>query len=366
MSFATALAEYRATGQAVFAAAEGAALESGAPDAGAGAEVLLARSQELERTAGLDLASGDADVRELAALQLAASSALDVAAAADLLRLDEAAVLEAEGSYFSTTYEELRGVLEAETALGARAALEAAPAEGGAALESAGVDGLRGAVEDAISGIGGNAAKIAGYAIEGLKDIPEDALLGAFGDAVDKILGRVLRRAKRLVKLAVKHLLKAASKLLRLLGPLEPIARTWLKDKLGGVTQDKLVGLAVDRLLEVGRLREELGAALDNAGSADAERLDAAREHVAGLAGRFGRHELVIRVLMKVLDKVRGWLLGVAQWVAAAVAGVYLLVIMYGVWVAGDFLDWYRTREEGRLDLVDGVRSVVLDAAGAA
>jgi hypothetical protein len=46
-------------------------------------------------------------------------------------------------------------------------------------------------------------------------------------------------------------------------------------------------------------------------------------------------------------------------------AGVYALVLLYGVWVGGDFLDWRRTREDGALDMVAGVRSVVEGLAGA-
>src|ERR671917_217790 len=50
---------------------------------------LLVQSQAVERDAGLDLDSGDADVRELAALQLEAGAALDLAVAAELLERAE-------------------------------------------------------------------------------------------------------------------------------------------------------------------------------------------------------------------------------------------------------------------------------------
>ena len=372
MSFADALADYRREGEALFKQVGRAALEDDRPDPVTGADGMLVHSQELERTAGLDLASGDADVRELAAVQLAAAAALDLAAAADTLRLGggaEAAALDEDAggeSEFMTTYAQLRGVLEAETALGARQAFDTHGAGGGepAALEEDDdpVAGLREAVKTAVSKIADDAAAIGGHAIDGLVELPQDALLSAFGEAADKLLGHLLNRAKRLVRTAIKHVVKAASKLLRLLGKHEKVARAWLAKKLGGVTRDKLVEFAVDRVLEVDRLRDELDAALAGPGQAPDEQLEAARREVGSLADRFGRHELVIRVLANLLGKVRSWLLGLAAWAAAAVAGVYVLMLAYGVWVAGDFLDWYRTETEGRLDLVSGVRSVVLGA----
>ena len=96
MAFGDALQEYNRTAATLFAASGDAGL---AGDAVERAEELLVHSQELERTAAADLASGDADVRELAALQLAASAALDVATAAELiqLRAPAAAALEEPG-----------------------------------------------------------------------------------------------------------------------------------------------------------------------------------------------------------------------------------------------------------------------------
>jgi hypothetical protein len=161
----------------------------------------------------------------------------------------------------------------------------------------------------------------------------------------------------------VRHIAKAVSKLLRLLGPLESKVRDWLTKKLGDATADTLTAFAVDAALETKRLRADIKERIAAvSGTVDGDRLDAASSEVASLAARFGRHEKVITVLVKVLGWVRPKLVALAPWAAAAVAGVYALVLGYGVWVGGDYVDWYRTKEEGRLDLVDGVRTTVVAA----
>ena len=107
-----------------------------------------------------------------------------------------------------------------------------------------------------------------------------------------------------------------------MLGPFEDKAREWLVDKLGGITQDKIVAFGIDHALELPRLRTELDEALRHAPRADAARLAVAGLQVADLARRFGHHELVIRILTNLVEKVRGWLLALATWAAAAMAAV--------------------------------------------
>src|SRR5688500_17834776 len=93
--YADALEGYRDEARATLIGSRGRALESGV--APSGQESLMIRSQELENAAAQGLASGDGDVREMAAMQLAGSAALDVAMALDMLggeppRAAEAAV----------------------------------------------------------------------------------------------------------------------------------------------------------------------------------------------------------------------------------------------------------------------------------
>jgi hypothetical protein len=70
----------------------------------------------------------------------------------------------------------------------------------------------------------------------------------------------------------------------------------------------------------------------------------------------------VIDRITWLIGKVSGALMALASWAGAAIAGVYVLILCYGIWVAGDYLDWLRMRMEGRLDLVVGVRSIVNQA----
>jgi hypothetical protein len=328
---------------------------------------LLTRSQEIEDAAATSLAAGDGDVREVGAIQLAAGAALDLAAAVDLLAREglgapATGALEtarAPGREVDAVLAELQPVLAASGALGARA-ITPAPEE--AALEAAmePLPALGQAAAKAIDGIAGDAAKIAGHAVDGLVALPAQALLGAFSDAADKLLGPVYHQVSGAVLWAVRHIGKAISKLLRVLGRFEEPARNWLLDSIGDKTKDALTAWAIGRALGIDDIRADVRALIDGAARpGDRARLEAAGEEVASLPPRFGRHELVIRVLAKVLRKLQAVLLGLAGWVAAALAGVYVLMLAYGVWVAGDFLDWRRTNEQGRLDLVAGVRQAV-------
>jgi hypothetical protein len=358
-AYGAALADYR---QAVHDALEPRAGLEEADDSRF--EDLLIRSQAVEREAALDLSAGDSDVRELAALQLSGGAALDLAVAADLLdRAEGRAALAAGPSRFDEVRGDLDDILGAPAALGIRALVGPVKPSGGAALEKDALGRLAASADDAIEGIAENAQKIAGHGVDGLVELGLEAVLGALGVAADKLFGELYDRVKRLVRAAVRHITKAVSKLLRLLGPLEPKVRDWLTEKLGDATVDTLTAFAVDAALETKRLRadlkERIGAVT---GPPDADRLDLASSEVASLAARFGRHEKVIAVLSKVLGWVRPKLVALAPWAAAAVAGVYALVLGYGVWVAGDYVDWYRTKEEGRLDLVDGVRTTVIAA----
>jgi hypothetical protein len=364
--YADALEGYRDEARTTLIGSRGRAVESGV--APSDHESLMIRSQELEDAAAQGLASGDGDVREMAAMQLAGSAALDVAMALDLLggeppRAAEAAV---PGTSFDAVYAELRDVLEAPTALGARAA---APAPARPSAAEAGAEPLAAlglAAGKAIDDIGVSARTIAGHGIDGLVALPGDVLLGAFSQAADKLLGPLSQQVGGVVQLAVRHLGKAVSKLLRLLGPLERPARKWLEETLGGLAKDALARWAVEGALELDRVRADVTAMIESADAgADDHRVDAGRKELSSLSARFGRHERVIDVLARVLGKLRGVLLGLAGWAGAAIAGVYVLMLAYGIWVAGDFVDWYRTQVDGALDFVAGVRETVKLATAA-
>jgi hypothetical protein len=362
--YRSTLAESRGALVAALSAGEPAALAEGTDHDGG--TRLVRHSQELEDAAATGLDAGDADVRDAAAAQIAALAALDLAAAVDLLKRADAAeeaAMEVAPSTFDDTYGELQTILETDPALGARAAVPSPPPLDSAALDvdvAGSLASLGSEATAAIDSIVEDAGDIAGHAVDGLKGLSGAALLGAFLEAADKLLGPVADRVRRLVKLAVKKILQAVSKLLRLLGPAEEKARKWLKDKLLGAGQDKVIDFAIGRALQVARIRAEVAGMIATAPSdLDPARLEAARGEVESLVKRFGRHELVIRVLSRLLGWVDDALIKLAGWVAPALGGVYVLMLSYGVWVAGDFVDWYRTDDEGRLNLVAGVRSVV-------
>lgn len=356
-AFQSAAADFRASFDGLLAETDGATLE----DIDERGAELLAHSQDMEAAAGRNLVAGESDVRELAALQLAAGAAIDVAAATDLLRregLIETDAALSEGSEVDAAYADLSDILEADPVLGTRQGLPPPP-EGAVLLDDPGGP-LKAAADKAIDDIAGTAAGIAGHAVDGLRALSLDAIIGAFGQAADRLIGPIVDKVRGFVKLAVRALSKAVSKLLRILGPLEGPARKWLGEKLAGITQDKVVEFVVEHVLDVAEVRLAVSERIGKIPpSTEPDRLEATAGELHSLAARFGRHGKVIAVLAKILEKLRGAILALASWAAAAMAGVYALVLVYGVWVGGDFLDWGRTREDGALDMVAGVRSVI-------
>ena len=197
--------------------------------------------------------------------------------------------------------------------------------------------------------------------------MPAAALLGAVDGAADKLLGPVYSAAKgqvrRVVRIAIKFVTKAVSKLLRVMGPFEDGARAWLVEKLGGLTRGALTTFVVGHLLQVEAIRDNVNGSIAEAGQTPEQvipdRLETACGELGSLPARFAKHRRVIDVLTMLLGKVSGAIVALASWAAAALAGVFVLILCYGIWVAGDYLDWFRARVEGRLDLVDGVRAIV-------
>jgi hypothetical protein len=321
----------------------------------------LVQSQEIENALASDIGAGDADVREAAALRLAGFAALDVAVAVDVVRQDggDAAALAAEPSAFETTLAEIEPLLErSDPALGVRVPYLAAAL--GDDEDPRAV--LRDSAHGAIAAISKDATAIVKASVEGLIDIPHNALFASFGQTVDKWLNAVYDTVGRFVRLAIKALTKAASKLLRVLGRLEGPVRRWLEEKLGEIALDKLVAAASEALLGVNDVRGMVDQRVDGAGNLDGEAAAAAKARLDGLSDRFGRQQKIITTITKLLSKISGWVMKLAPWAPAALAAVYVLVLAYGVAAGGDFLDWTRVPEGGLLDLVDGVSAIVAAA----
>lgn len=332
-----------------------AAAEAASPD-------LLAASQEVENAAAAHLASGDWDVRELAAQQLLVGAIADLAAAEELLRaegvIDEPALGEDERSFGSFT-RSFADIIQADPAMGIRAIYP--PGESAVLAE---VD-LATVAEETVNSIADDAASMANHAVSGVVGLGPEAISGGLGKAADQWLTPVYDAVRGRVRWALKLVGKAVSKLLRLLGPLEPMARKWLREKLEGIGQEQIVQFAVNGLLGVAGVREEVLAHI-RSGPSDTDLSGMKAGELEALSKRFGRYETIVDVAAKILAKVRGVLLALAGWVAAALAGLYGLLLLVAIWVAGDYLDWQRVEVGGSLDLVHGVRSIVADVAPAA
>jgi hypothetical protein len=321
----------------------------------------LVRSQEVENLLAEDLRAGDGDVREAAALRLQGVAALDLAVAVDLARQEDpetAGLAGDEPSAFETTLAEVRSLLAEEPALGARVPFETAALADDADPKET----LRKAAHEAIDAVSKDATDIAGAAVGGLVKIPRDALFSSFGQAADKWLNAVYDKVGGLARIAVKAVTKAASKLLRLLGPLERPVRRWIETRLAEITLDKVVAVAGNALLGVDDVRLAVDGLIEGADHVDRDRAADAKGRLEGLSGRFDKHRKLITTVAKLLGKVQSWLVKLAPWAPAALAGLYVLVLAYGIVAGGDFLDWTRVPDASTLDLVDGVRAIVAAA----
>lgn len=322
---------------------------------------LLVASEELERQAALGLLAGEADVRELASAQLLAAAALDVSIAADMIALETG-----EGrERFEATYSESYQLLEAEPGLGMRALFFT---EGMGAIGASPVTAgeLRGVATSAIDEIAVGAVAIADACGSGLTDLVGTAVLGALADvaqvAAGQLLGPIYHHVSGRARVALRLLAKGVAKVLRALGPLVEQARSWLLGWLDDTFLSDARARIVRGVLDVSAVQDAVNqevARAEQEGRALSARAEGAHAELSTLDRRFDKHRAAIERIAWLLGLIAGALVALTPWALAAIAGVYALLLAYGLWVAGDYLDWTRITPGTWLDRVVGVYGCV-------
>jgi hypothetical protein len=329
---------------------------------------MVDQSERLHQELAASLAIDNLDQRELAALKLLAAAAYDLSVATDLMYIDEEGpgreTDRAAGSEILTD-PDLRRVLDAPLEVGTpgvvqveRAARSKDAAEARLNLE----DRIAGYIED----IPDRAVRITSQTFAGVLDLGTGVLPAAIALPAQEILARLPHDVTRLGQRAARLVATAIGKLRSALGGEQEVearkqAGEWLKELSEGAGE--VVGL-LTRLYETKRIKVEVDQLLNAPAGLGADQYNEVNQKLEEL---LGRHQITTKTLIWVtrgLALAKGPLLLAGPWGAAALGAGYVGVFGYGVFVGGDYLDWYRTGDVGWLDRVQGLRTTIRAAAG--
>jgi hypothetical protein len=109
-------------------------------------------------------------------------------------------------------------------------------------------------------------------------------------------------------------------------------------------------------------LKEDLSALVQRA--ADGKDFAVVGTSVDQIVGRYETQKKVLLLLFKGLSFCRKWILRVISPPTgdAVVAGAFGLGVGYAVFSGGDYIDWTRTKDDGFLDFVKGIRGTAEEA----
>ncbi|WP_406699462.1 hypothetical protein V5E97_11395 [Singulisphaera sp. Ch08] len=349
------------------AAERGLSVPAGPEDLSERARVVVERSDELGRSIATRLGDDtEPSERELASLQLLAAAAIDLAVASDLATAAaDGAAAGVERAATPGILTELRPILEApagvglEGVTGAGMGVERRPRSSGPE-EARRL--LREDAEATLQCIRDDASAAGRAALVGLLQVPSPPLKEAANVAAHELLKAVGDSSSALIRKAVALVAQALDKILAALGPqLRERVRAQAADWVEGLKQADAFGSLLDRVYEFGRLKEEVVGRVDVApAGVDVVRLDEAAKQLEALGARFHQQTNVLSQVVKGLAWGRPWILGLAPpWGPLSLTTAYVALIGYTVYAGGDYLDWYRTGDSGRMDFVVGVRSVV-------
>jgi hypothetical protein len=324
-------------------------------DAADRAQVVVDRSEELAVVAAAGLLDDDPDVRELAELQLVAAAAMDLVVADTLARADDAAPGAAERSATGLPAEllEILGTPQGAgiTALVERRGERTAGQDPRAALNEA--------VEDTVTDIVDDAAKVTAALTTSLLDLPVLPLKEAAAIVGIRALEELSDRISLVLRKAVALVVKAIEKLVRALGDdVVTGAGEEASDWLRRLRDGQPVHALLTWLYEPDRVIAEARQVADTSTADDAARRQVT-EHLKALADRFDKHRTAVEWLARGLNLARGWLLGLQPGGPVGLVATHVVAMGYIVYVGGDHVDWYRTDRVRRLDLVAGVRTTV-------
>ena len=332
------------------------------------AAAVVQESERLHRELAGSLATDDLDQRELAALKLLAAAAYDLSVATDLMRIDEEGLgIEPERAAGSEilTDPDLRRILDVPLEAGTpgvvqveRAARSKDPAEARLNLE----ERIAGYIED----IPDRAARVTSQAFAGMVDLGTGVLPAAVALPAQEILARLPDNVTRLGRQAARLVATAIEKLRSAIGgEQEAEARKQVGQLLKELTDERgrVAGLLA-RLYEAKRIEVEVEQVLGAAVQLGADQYNEANQKLEELLSRHQTTTMVLTWVTRGLALAKGPLLLSPPWGPAALGAGYVAVLGYGVFVGGDYLDWYRTGDVGWLDRVQGLRTTIRAAMG--
>lgn len=332
------------------------------------AQIVLERSLAFGEVTARGMASPDVDQRELAGLQLLSAAAIDLALATDLMRAEKTsapAEVVQRGSVLPSAMTELYEVMSLPPEAGIRALLAkdlgavraSAPTEPAAAQQA-----LRDSVEVALTSIRDGAAAAGQALFVGLTSLPLPPIQSAASAAIQEILTRLDSQISLLVRRAASLVVEALHKVLQALGKdAESEARRqaarWIEDLQKGT----ILGTLLDKLYEPDKIRADIEQLIEQAGS-DVAALNSAGQRVLELRVKFGKQKDILIWIARGLAWARPWLIGMQPWGPLTVTAAYVASLGYTVYGGGDYVDWFRTGSQERLNFVPGVRTVVRSA----
>lgn len=337
-------------------------------------ETALEGSDALSGAIQSDLDSAGAEQRELAILQLSAAAVVDLSVAHDLAL--NAGAEEAQPEFEATEWavegveapppgepaltDELAVVgpiLDVEPGAGIWAAISAggAPAEPGNYREN-----LEKAVDAALDGICGDAAKVGTKTFHGLLTLPGVDLAQVAGSGVASVFDGIDSESDRyLLRRAARFVLKGLEKILSVFGTNTQAVFKKVVAWAEGLGEDG-IRTFLERIYGMKGAQERLHASIK--ASASEEKMDAAKVSLEGLETKFGKQMSIIGKLVWLVDKIRAWLWAAAPpWSQLGVSLGYLSATAYVVSAGGDYVDWGEP-DGGWMNLVPGVEGIVEEA----
>lgn len=185
-----------------------------------------------------------------------------------------------------------------------------------------------------------------------LKGIGAAAIANAAAALLAGIVNQLPKQAQHWYRKARDFLLQGVSKLSAVFGNGFRIAITsvqeWLSDKASEKFANEIFGLD--------GLKKELEVVVGDA--AHDRPFAKLGEDVDHIVRRFSTQKKVVLAIFTALGFGGKWLVNLVApgYGTAVVDALYVLGAVYGVFVAGDYIDWRRTEDEGAFDFVVGVR----------
>ncbi|MDX1688410.1 MAG: hypothetical protein R3248_10535 [Candidatus Promineifilaceae bacterium] len=341
------------------------------PEMEARMDAVIGQSRSVREALAAGQESERAEERELAQLQLLASAAMDLHVASDMVRRAEegvpAGVVERSATA-PTAMAELHQILRATPEVGMRS-LVAGEVERatGPTHPAAAKASLLEAVEGTLFDIRDEAASVGETAIKNLDELPVPAIKDGLATIAGDVLEKLGEGASLLVRKAATLVAEAIDKILQLLGKkAEDKARQQIAQWVEDLKEGTLLETLLQRLYEPDRIRQSVEESVEQAGDLGADRYNEAAEAVNELATKFRKQTGTTTWVLKGLTWASPWILGLGPQGAPILAGAYALTLGYVVFLGGDYADWFRLGEGGRLDLVPGVRTVVGEKLAAA